>query len=97
MKSHNYYVYVLTNYTNNVFYTGVTNDLVRRVYGHKQKLVDGFTKKYNLTKLVFYEHTTSVTAAIEREKQIKKFRRSKKMDLIKSFNPSWDDLYQNIV
>ena len=69
-------------------YVGVTNDLERRIYEHKHKLVDGFTKKYNLTWLAYYEDTTDVTAAIEREKQIKGWRRSKKVTLIESMNPN---------
>ena len=87
-----YYVYLLTNWNNRVIYVGVTNDLMRRVYEHKQKLVPGFTEKYNVTKLVYFEQTRDVTAAIEREKQIKKWRREKKDTLVLSMNPEWKDL-----
>ena len=87
-----YYVYILTNYTNKILYTGVTNDLERRLYEHKQKLVDGFTKKYNVNKLVYFDGTTDVNAAITREKQIKGWTRQKKIDLIEGINPKWLDL-----
>ena len=73
-------------------YIGVTNDLQRRVYEHKKKLVEGFTKKYNITKLVYYEETHDVTTAIEREKQLKGWLRKKKVVLIESMNPYWEDL-----
>jgi putative endonuclease len=87
-----YYVYILTNKSNNGLYIGVTNDLERRIYEHKNKMIDGFTKKYNLTKLVYYEATTDVGSAIEREKQLKNWHREWKMNLIKEFNPEWKDL-----
>jgi len=86
-----YYVYIMTN-RSKTLYTGVTNDLVRRVYEHKNKMVDGFTKKYNITKLVYFEETNDVQAAISREKQIKGWLRSKKIALIQSVNPGWTDL-----
>lgn len=86
-----YYVYVVTNGVRTL-YVGVTNDLTRRVYEHKQKLVEGFTKKYNVTMLVYYETTNSVEAAISREKQLKGWRRSKKITLVESTNPQWKDL-----
>ena len=89
-----YYVYIMTNATRTL-YVGVTNDLERRVYQHKQKLIDGFTKKYNLTWLAYYEQTSDVRSAIAREKQIKGWRRSKKIELIESFNPRWRDLSQD--
>ena len=92
----NYYVYMLTNWNNKVLYTGVTSDLVKRIYQHKNKLVEGFTKKYNVTKLVYFETTNDVTAAIEREKQIKGWLRLKKNDLIESVNPEWRDLSDDI-
>ena len=88
-----YYVYILTN-QKRTLYTGVTNDLVRRVYEHKQKLVDGFAKKYNLSWLVYYESTDEVESAIAREKQIKGWMRRKKVALIESTNPRWVDLAQ---
>lgn len=92
-----YYVYILTNYKNNVLYTGVTGDLVKRVYEHKNKLVKSFTGKYNVNKLVYFEVTEDVISAISREKQIKAGSRQKKIDLIKKTNPKWEDLYNNIV
>ncbi|MFH0797063.1 MAG: GIY-YIG nuclease family protein [Candidatus Omnitrophota bacterium] len=94
---YNYYVYILTNKTNKVLYTGVTNNLVRRIWEHKKKLVEGFTKKYNLTKLVYYEETNEVKSAISREKQIKGWLRKKKEHLIVSSNPKWIDLYDVFV
>ena len=87
-----YYVYILTNWDDSVMYIGVTNDLERRLYEHKNHLVKGFTEKYNLQKLVYFESTTDVRAAIEREKQLKKWRREKKNMLIKAINPTWSDL-----
>jgi putative endonuclease len=86
-----YYVYIMTN-RSKTLYTGVTNDIERRMYEHKQKLVDGFTKRYNLTKLVYYESTDDVRSAIRREKQIKGWLRRKKVALIESMNPLWRDL-----
>lgn len=91
-----YYVYMLTNWNNKVLYTGVTNDLNRRLYEHKNKLADGFTKKYNLYKLVLFETTPDVRAAIEREKQIKGWTRKRKNALIESVNPSWRDLSEDL-
>ncbi len=87
----NYYVYIMTNFSKTL-YTGVTSDLEKRVYEHKNKAIDGFTKKYNITKLVFFEETNDVNAAITREKQIKGWLRKKKIALIESINPSWKDL-----
>ena len=86
-----YYVYIMTN-RSKTLYTGVTNDLTRRVYEHKNKMIDGFTKKYNITKLVYYEETIDIQAAITREKQIKGWLRSKKIALIESVNPNWNDI-----
>ncbi len=86
-----YYVYILTN-KSRTLYTGVTNDLLRRVYEHKQKLVQGFTAKYNITRLAYFEETTDVQAALAREKQIKGWLRVKKLALIESVNPRWEDL-----
>ena len=93
---HQYYVYLLTNKNNTVIYTGVTNDLKRRVYEHKEKLIDGFTKKYNVNKLVYFEATNDIKSAIRREKQIKAGSRKKKIDLINSTNKDWKDLYNEI-
>ena len=92
MKDYNFYVYILTNWNNKVMYIGVTNNLERRLYEHKNKLVDGFTKKYNVNKLVYYEHTTDVHAALSREKEIKKWRREKKNNLVMTVNPEWKDV-----
>ena len=91
-----YYVYIMTNKRNTVLYTGVTNDLKRRVYEHKGKLVDGFTKKYNITKLVYYEIFQDPENAIMREKQIKAGSRQKKIDLINQMNREWQDLYEQL-
>src|SRR5262249_28538 len=85
------YVYILTNAWHTVFYTGVTNDLIRRVFEHKMKLVKGFTEKYNLHKLVYFEETDSIDAAIHREKLIKKWKRAFKFDAINRMNPHWKD------
>ena len=90
------YVYLLANKHNNVLYTGVTNDLMRRVYEHKSKLVAGFTQKYNVDRLVYYEVCSDIVTAIEREKQIKGWSRKKKDDLVNALNPSWDDLYSSL-
>ncbi|MCX5692087.1 MAG: GIY-YIG nuclease family protein [Candidatus Omnitrophica bacterium] len=92
-----YYVYIMTNKNNTVLYTGVTNDLVRRVYEHKEKLVPGFTKKYNITKLVYYEACENVEQAILREKKIKGGSRAKKMILINGMNKERKDLYEDII
>jgi len=86
-----YYVYIMTN-KSKTLYTGITNNLERRVYEHKQKLLPGFTAKYNITKLAYYEETTDVLAAIAREKEIKGWLRSKKIKLIELSNPDWRDL-----
>ncbi len=88
----NYYVYILTNSRNTVLYIGVTNDLVRRVWEHKNHFVEGFTKKYNVEKLVYFETTTDVYAALEREKQLKKWSRLKKEKLINTLNPAWEEI-----
>lgn len=86
-----YYVYIMANRSRRL-YTGISNDLVRRVYQHKHHLVAGFTKRYNIDRLVYYESTESVESAILREKQIKGWLRSKKIALIESMNPEWKDL-----
>ena len=87
-----YYVYIMTNKLNSVLYTGITSDLEKRAYEHKSKLIEGFTKKYNVDKLVYYEVFDDIKDAIAREKQIKAGTRQKKMDLIASMNPAWKDL-----
>ncbi len=86
-----YYVYILTSETGTL-YIGVTNDIQRRIYEHKHGLIEGFTKKYSVTRLVYYEETPEINEAITREKEIKKWRRSRKIDLIKSMNSEWKDL-----
>jgi len=90
------YVYLLANKHNNVLYTGVTSDLIRRVYEHKNKLVKGFTQKYNVDRLVYFEACENIVVAIEREKQIKGWSQKKKDDLINALNPVWHDLYRSI-
>jgi putative endonuclease len=92
MEYKQYYVCIMTNNRNTVLYTGVTNDLQRRVIKHKEKLIDGFTKKYNIEKLVYYEVYNDPYIAILREKQIKAGARIKKLDLIESMNSDWKDL-----
>jgi len=87
-----YYVYLLTNWNDKVMYVGVTNNLERRIYEHKNKLIKGFNEKYNVNKLVYFEETQDVNAAIEREKEIKKWRREKKNQLVNLMNPKRDDL-----
>ena len=91
----NYYVYILTNKTHSTLYIGVTNNLIRRVYEHKTGAVEGFTKKYNVHKLVYFEQTTDVESAILREKQLKGWTRAKKENLINSVNPLWNELEIN--
>ena len=89
-----FYVYMLTNWNNSLLYIGVTNDLGRRLYEHRHKLVKGFTEKYGLSKLVYFEQTDNIESAILREKQLKKWRRDKKNFLIQTTNPEWADLLQ---
>lgn len=92
-----YYVYILTSKKNTVLYTGITNDLVKRVYEHKQNLISGFTKKYNVHKLVYYEQYNDVYEAITREKRIKEWKRQWKIELIEKSNPNWKDLYNDLI
>ena len=87
-----YYVYILTNQHGNVMYVGVTNDLARRLYEHKTGAVEGFTKRYNIDKLVYYEVGSDIREAIAREKQIKGWTRAKKNALVETMNPNWNDL-----
>jgi putative endonuclease len=87
-----YYVYLITNWNNKVLYIGVTNNLERRLYEHKNKLIKGFTEKYNISKLVYFEQTCDIYSAITREKEIKQWRREKKNNLIESKNKPWEDL-----
>ena len=93
MRIHLYYVYILTFKSHSVLYTGVTNDLKRRCSEHKQKIIKGFTQKYNIDKLVYFEQFDLVESAIAREKQIKGYSRMKKLTLINQFNVGWNDLY----
>jgi putative endonuclease len=90
--SKTYYLYILTNYTNTVFYIGVTNDLKRRIYEHRNKLVDGFSREYNLKKLVYFDSNNDINSVILREKQMKKWKRAWKINLIRENNPSFQDL-----
>lgn len=90
------YIYILTNKPNGILYIGVTNNLVRRIYEHKQKLVKGFTKKYDLDKLIYYEAYDSIEGAIHREKCMKDWKRAWKVKRILQMNPEWKDLYDDI-
>ncbi len=90
-------IYIVTNKRNGTLYTGVTSDLIRRIYEHKNSVTKGFTLKYKCDLLVYYELTASMTAAIEREKQIKAGSRKKKLALIETQNPGWQDLYEEII
>ena len=96
MNQKEYCVYIMTNRVNTVFYTGVTNDLSRRIYEHKSNAVKGFTSRYKLHKLVFFEVTNDINAAIQREKQIKGGSRQKKIELINAMNPEWRDLSEDL-
>ena len=87
-----YYVYILTNWNNTVMYIGITNDLERRLYEHKHQLLDGFTKRYNVHRLVYFEQAGDVRVAIAREKQLKGWSRKKKNALVSDMNPAWRDL-----
>ncbi len=91
------YIYIITNTANTTLYTGVTSNLIKRIYEHKNKIIEGFSSKYNLTKLVYYEVFDNIEYAIEREKQIKNYKRYKKINLINETNPEWIDLYNKIV
>ena len=91
-----YFVYILTNRHHTVLYVGVTNNLARRVFEHRQKLIPGFTNRYNVDKLVYYEATSGVRASIAREKQIKAGSRAKKVALVTDMNPDWRDLYDSL-
>lgn len=97
MRLHNYYVYILTNEKRKVLYTGMTNNLERRVYEHEYRLIPGFTKKYNCHYLIYFEHFNYVNDAINREKQIKRWRREKKIYLINEFNPEWRFLNNEVL
>ena len=96
-RNKHYYVYMLTNKSNKVLYVGVTNDLSRRMYEHKSKLIEGFCKKYNVSKLVYFEITNDVESALKREKQLKNWRRDWKINQITQFNPKWKDLSEDFL
>ncbi len=95
-KEYNYYVYIMTNKLNTVLYIGVTDNLTRRVYEHKNKVIKGFTEKYNINKLVYFETTKDVNSAIAREKVLKRWKRDWKVSLIEEKNKNWEDLYFSI-
>jgi putative endonuclease len=97
MSSDRFYVYLLSSKRNGTLYIGVTSDLLKRVHEHKNNLVEGFTKKYNVHKLVYYEATEDVNSAITREKQLKKWKRRWKIEPIKKKNPEWRDLYFELI
>ncbi len=92
----NGYIYIMTNPNNTVLYTGVTSDLIGRVYQHKNKMIQGFASKYNIIKLVYYETCDEIRVAIAREKQIKSGSRAKKIALVNKMNPDWNDLYDEL-
>ena len=92
-----YYVYIMTNTNNKVLYIGVTNNLARRVYEHKNGLLEGFTKKSNCSKLLWYNETSSAVSAIQEEKRMKKWKREYKENVIEELNPNWIDLYDDLV
>ena len=91
-----YYVYILASKRNGTLYIGITSDLIKRVWEHKNKFVDGFTKRYNINKLVYYEQYSDPENAIKREKRLKKYNRKWKLNLIEEVNPDWKDLYEEI-
>ncbi|MBN2779470.1 MAG: GIY-YIG nuclease family protein [Alphaproteobacteria bacterium] len=93
----NYYIYILASQKNGTLYVGVTNDLIRRVWEHKNKLADGFTKKHSIDQLVYFEVYEDIESAILREKQLKRWGRQKKLNLFENENPSWEDLYYNLI
>ena len=95
-KMGQYFVYILTSKRNGTLYIGVTNDLLKRIYEHKSDLIEGFTKKYDVHNLVYYEIYRDIRDAITREKRIKKWKRKWKMELIEKFNPTWEDLYYTL-
>jgi putative endonuclease len=96
-KMNQYYVYILASKRNGTLYVGVTNDLIKRVWEHKSKLVEGFTKKYRVNKLVYYEECSDIKKAILREKKIKAWKRAWKLELIEKLNPNWNDIYSDLV
>jgi putative endonuclease len=96
MNTKNYYVYILTNKKEGVFYTGVTSNLLKRIYEHKNNVVEGFTKKYNTKQLAYYEVFEEIESAIKREKRLKRWNRDWKIKVIEEMNPNWEDLYNKI-
>ncbi len=92
MREYHFFVYILTSYNGNAMYIGVTNDLIRRVYEHKSGMIEGFTKQYRVHKLVYFEQFEDVHAALEREKQLKKWSRAKKNGLVETANPEWKEI-----
>ncbi len=92
-----YFVYIMASKRNGTLYIGVTNNLIKRVYEHKNNIVEGFTKKYSVHKLVYYEETPDIYSAIEREKRLKKWNRRWKIELIEKFNRNWEDLYVEVI
>ena len=97
MNHQTYYVYIMASRRNGTLYIGVTNDLIRRVYEHKNDLVEGFTDRYRVHKLVYWEKTENIESAIEREKHIKHWKRKWKLALIEEHNAGWDDLYEQLL
>ena len=97
MNQQTYYVYIMAGRRNGTLYIGVTDDLIRRVYEHKNNLVEGFTHKYRVHKLVYWEQTENIEAAIQREKQLKKWKREWKLALIENHNAYWRDLYEQLL
>ena len=97
MPDKNYYVYIMTNFANTTFYIGVTSNLIKRIYEHENKIIRGFTSKYNLKKLVYFEETSDVNSALTREKQLKNWHRDWKINLIKSKNPNFADLHSTLI
>ena len=91
------YVYILCSKRNGTLYIGVTSDLIKRIWQHKNKVIEGFTKKYNVNKLCYFETFNDITMAINREKELKKLRRQEKLDLIEIHNPEWIDLYYELI
>jgi putative endonuclease len=92
-----YFVYILASQRHGTLYVGVTNNLVRRIYEHREKLIEGFTSQYNVTRLVWFDQTDSIEEAITHEKRLKRWRREWKIELIEKNNPAWDDLYERIL
>jgi putative endonuclease len=92
-----YYVYIMASKKHGTLYIGATDDLVKRVYQHKNNLVEGFTKKYNIHMLVYHESTSNANSMVTRERQLKKWNRQWKIELIEKFNPEWKDLYEEII